>query len=268
MTRTERGRGPTGVRRAMAIFAAATALAGAASAQEIVDPTWASIPDGAAMADAYPEFASLVLLEGDVNLGCRVAPDGTLSLCRVNSVVPAGLGFDRAALSLASRFRVNPKQVDGETTKSSVQFTIRFRMEPEETPLPWRGAEPSPEHLAAVAALVKDLQASDPEVDLETVDLQVDPPLEDRLRAMVLQVDRELRGQKEQAAVLAFARLLSPAQLADIEAGRSWPSRPPESALMSAGDVVHQVSEKMQERLRQLYCAEFECLDRTPTPDI
>jgi len=267
MRRIGRGRGMR-IGQGAGILLAVMAGAGAPRAQEIVDPTWATIPDGAAMADAYPEFASMVLLEGDVNLGCRVAPDGTLSLCRVNTAVPAGLGFDRAALSLTPRFRVNPRQVDGETAKSSVRFTIRFRMEPEETPLPWRGAEPSPEHLAAVAAVVKDRLATESEVDLETLDLQVDPDLEDRLRAIVLQVDREMRDQREQAAVLAFARLLSPAQLADIEAGRPWPPRPSDSALKSAGDVAKQVSDKTQDRLRQLYCAEFECLERIPTPVI
>jgi len=257
------------IRRGTAVVLAAWTLAGGAGAQEIINPTWASIPDGEAMADAYPEFASMVRLEGDVNLGCRVAPDGTLSLCRVNTATPAGLGFDRAALSLTSRFRVNPRQVDGQVTKSSIQFTIRFRMAPEETPPPWTGKEPSPEHLANVAALVKALELlPDLGVDLEVLDLQVDPDVEDRLRAMVVQVNRELGDEKVQAAVLAFARLLSPEQLAAMETGRAWPPRPPAAALMSAGDVAHRVSERMQERLRQLYCAEFECLERTPTPDI
>ena len=55
----------------------------------------------------------------------------------LDAPLQAKSGHQGTALALAPRFRVNPREVDGEATKSSVQFTIRFRMEAEEAPPPW-----------------------------------------------------------------------------------------------------------------------------------
>lgn len=257
------------VRSGAALALAAGVLAGQAAAQDIVNPTWASIPDGEAMAEVYPEFASMATLEGDVTLRCMVAPDGTLSLCRVNVAVPEAVGFEDAALALAPRFRANPREIDGEATKSRVEFTVRFRMEPEEAPPPWKGPEPSPEHVAAAGSVLEEMIGPmDVAADLAALDLDVAPEREGRVRAMVLQAEAEFGDEEKQAAMLAMGRLLTPEQLADIEAGRAWPPRPTDEQLASAGDVVHRVTEKKIARLRQLYCAEFECPDRTPAPVI
>ena len=253
-----------------ALALAVAAMAGPGKTQDIVNPTWASIPDGEAMADAYPGFAAMVALEGDVTLRCMVARDGTLSLCRVNVAVPEGTGFDEAALALAPRFRVNPREVDGEATKSSVQFTVRFRMAPEEAPPPWTGAEPSPEHVAAVSktfqAMMGPGMKGEIAEELATMELDVSPDRESRVRAMLVQVEAEYGGEEKQAAMLAMARLLTPEQLADIGAGRAWPTRPTDEELESAGDVVRAVTDKRNARLRQLYCGEFDCPDRPPVP--
>lgn len=255
----------------MALVLGLAALAGPGRAQEIVNPTWASMPDGEAMMEAYPQFASMIALEGDITLHCRVAVDGSLSLCRPVAVVPEGVGFDRAALDLASSFRVNPRQVDGAATKSSVQFTIRFRLEPVETPPPWTGPEPEPAHLSAVEAMFGKVRAFSgpmPIWDMEGVDLQVDPDRDAAVRAMIQQVEREWRDKSEAAAARAFARLLTPEQLRDIEAGRRWPPEPPEPLLSQAGDVIAEVAVAMEARLKQLYCARYDCSARTPAPII
>lgn len=258
------------VKSGAALAFAGGMLAGPAAAQEIVDPTWASIPDGEAMAEVYPEFATMVGLDGDVTLRCVVARDGSLSLCRVNVAVPDGVGFDQAALALAPRFRVNPREVDGEATKSSVQFTIRFRMEAEEAPPPWTGAEPSPGHIAAAGKMLEAMMGPDIEEaiteELATLELNVSPDRERRVRAMLQQVEAEYGAEEKQATALAMARLLSPEQLADIEAGRAWPPRPTEEELASAGDLVERVADKRFARLRELYCAEFDCPERPPVP--
>jgi len=246
------------------------ALAGAGQAQDIVSPTWAAMPDSDAMAEVYPEFASMIALEGDVTLRCRVTVGGALSLCRSVAVVPEGVGFDQAGLELASRFRVNPRQIDGEATKSSVQFTIRFRLEPVETPPTWTGPEPEPAHLSAVEAMFgkrKAFSGPMPIWDVEGVDLQVNPDRDVAVRALIRQVEEEWREKSEAAAALAFARLLTPEQLRDIETGRRWPSEPPEALVSQAGDVIAEVSVAMEARLRQLYCARFDCPERTPVPN-
>lgn len=236
------------------------AFASVASAQEIVDPTWASMPDARAMGDAYPEFASRAAFAGEASLRCMVAPDGTLALCSVDSASPAGLGFDRAALSLVPGFRLNPRQVDGEATKSSVRFTIRFQMSPEEAPPPWTGVEPSPEHLAAVEAFLRRSGMLDAmREDLQTVDLMVDADREDRLRAMVAQVLDELEQEMKQAAVLAMARILTPGQLEVLREGGEWPPRPRDDVLESAGDAAAVLADRATGRLAELYCAAFDC---------
>lgn len=255
----------------VAVVLGLTVLAGAGQAQEIVNPTWAAMPDGEAMAEAYPEFASMIGLEGDVTLRCRVATGGSLSLCRPLVVVPEGVGFDRAALEMASGFQVNPRQVDGEATKSSVQFTIRFRLEPPETPPSWTGPEPEPSHLAAVETMFEKVRAFAgpmPVWDVEGVDLQVDPDRDVAVRAMIRQVEQEWREKSDAAAARAFARLLTPEQLNDIVAGLRWPDEPPEPLLSQAGDVIAEVTTGMEARLKQLYCARFDCPDRTPAPTI
>lgn len=247
-----------GLRHAAVAAIGVMAFAGMAHAQEIVDPSWASIPDGQTMGGAYPEFASRVEFAGEASLRCMAAPDGTLALCEVVSVSPAGLGFDRAALSLAPEFRLNPQQVDGEAIKSSVRFTIRFRMPPGEPPPPWTGAEPSPEHLAAVRAYMQRSRMLDTE-DIHAVDLMADADREDRLRAMLAQVVDELGREMEQASVLTVARVLTPRQLGILQEGGEWPTRPPDDVLMSAGDVAHGVADRVRARLVELYCAEFDC---------
>ena len=135
-------------------YVPAVALAGgliapSAFAQELANPSWAAMPDGEAMAEAYPVFAYMAELDGDVILQCGIAADSTLSLCRAVEARPAGLGFDRAGLSVASLFRANPARVDGETVPSQVRFAVRFRMPALEWAPPWTGPEPTPEHLAA-----------------------------------------------------------------------------------------------------------------------
>ena len=248
------------IRQAAVAAFGVMAFAGAAGAQEIVAPSWATMPDARAMGDAYPEFASRLEFAGEATLQCTVAPDGTLALCQAETASPVGLGFDRAALSLVPEFRLNPRQVDGEATKSSVRFTVRFRMPSEEPPSPWTGAEPSPEHLAAVEAFLRrsgmlDEMTEDP----RTLDLMVDADREDWLRAMLAQVLDELGPEMEPAAVLTLARVLTPGQLDVLREGGEWPTRPADDVLERAGDVAGRLGTKARDRLVQLYCAEFDC---------
>lgn len=125
----------------------------------ITTPNWASIPSGEDMAAAYPEFANAIGQDGDVTLRCAALASGSLERCEIVETTPVGLGFDRAGLSLSSRFRVSPLQVDGEEAKSIVQFTIRFRARPFDPVLPWTGPEPDAAHLAATRTMIDGVSA-------------------------------------------------------------------------------------------------------------
>ncbi len=68
------------------------------------DPPWAAAPGFADLAAAYPARAGGA--EGSVSLICRFKADGRLRQCAVDNERPGGLGFGRAALSLADKFKV------------------------------------------------------------------------------------------------------------------------------------------------------------------
>ena len=250
------------------VLALSTALiAATASAQERVDPEWIAKPDEAAMAEAYPAFAAMAGLDGDVTLRCGVAPDGVLSLCRVVAAGPTGLGFDRAGLSVASLFRVSQARMDDAAVPGSVQFTIRFRMGEPEALLPWTDPEPTPEHLASTRIFVDQLESWKVRQaeTFETMNLDVDPAHEPAVRAIVLAVRAEFLEQEIESGTLLLARLLTPEQLADAVAGGEPPVLPEEREIR-AGDAWHQMSIDSGKRLKQLYCAEFDCSLLAPEP--
>lgn len=256
------------VRFAGVLALSMTLIAATANAQERVNPEWIAKPDDAAMAEAYPTFASMAGLDGDVTLRCGVSPDGVLSLCRVVAAGPAGLGFDRAGLSLASLFRVSQAPLDNTTVPGTVQFTIRFRMGEDEAPLPWTDPEPTPEHLANARVFVEQLESwkvRDDGQSFETMNLNVDPAQEPRVRAIVLAVKAELLEQEKEGGALMLARLLTPEQLADGMAGGDPPDVP-EDRETRASDAWLQMNIDSSGRLKQLYCAEFDCSLLPPAP--
>lgn len=255
------------VRLAGVLALSTTLIAAVASAQERVDPQWAAMPDVEAMAEAYPAFAAMAGIDGDVTLQCGVAPDGVLSLCRAVAARPTGLGFDRAGLSLASLFRASQARVNDSPVPGSVRFTIRFRMGEPEALLPWTDPEPTPEHLAATRVFVEQLESwkiRQAEA-FETVKLDVDPAHEPAVRAIVLAVKAEFLEQEIASGTLLLARLLTPEQLADAVAG-SEPPVLPEEREIRAGDAWHQMGIDSGVRLKQLYCAEFDCSLLAPEP--
>lgn len=251
------------------VLALATALiAATASAQERVEPQWTTMPDDEAMAEAYPTFAAMAGIDGDVTLRCGVSPDGVPSLCRIVASAPTGLGFDRAGLSVASLFRVSQASLDNTTVPGTVQFTIRFRMGEDEALAPWTGPAPTPEHLAAARVFVEQLESwktRDDDQTFETMNLDVDPAQEARVRAIVLAVKEEFLEQEKQAGALMLARLLTPEQLADAMAGGDPPDVP-EDLEIRASDAWFQMNIDSARGLRRLYCGEFDCSLLPPAP--
>lgn len=249
------------VRFALTVALAGGLIAPLAFAQEFANPSWAEMPDGEAMAEAYPTFAYMAGLDGDVILQCGIAPGGVLTLCRAVEASPAGIGFDRAGLSVASLFRANPARLDGEAVPSQVRFVVRFRMPAEAWAPPWTGPEPTPEHLAAARAVVEERAAWDMWGDdsFATMGLDVDVDREARVRAIVLTAKAEFLEQEIEAGALWTARLFTPEQIADASAGGEDPPPPPDDLSASAADVWNRMGINSSERLRQLYCDEFDC---------
>lgn len=255
-------------RRTATLTVFALLLAGAASAQNgpprpamITNPSWASIPDADTMAEAHPAFAGMAGLPGVVTLSCVARSDGNLIGCTVLRAAPAGVGFDRAALSLVPDFRISPRTVNGAEVGARVQFNIRFLPPKPEPVLPWTGVEPSAEHIRNAAVVVAQLEpgmAADFEEELRHLD--VDTDREEAVRAIVRQVDAEFADRHKAAAALGMARLLNPSQVTAFANGLP-PSGPPpsEETMTRAGDRAMALEAEQSLRLKTLYCARYEC---------
>lgn len=254
------------VRRAWGLLILSTGLIGSCASSTIVNPSWATLPDPEALASEYPVFAAMAGLEGDATLNCAVTPDGRLARCRSVTTIPKGVGFDRAALAMTDRYRLNPQQVDGAARKAAVQFTTRFRMGGIGTPEPWTGPEPSSEELAAAGRLVADMErAMGGRASFATRPLDVDADREAEVRAMVIAVDETVYDRETEDMVLSFARRLTVEQMNFIVTRRGPPPPPPseevfEEALMGGMTV------ERSRKLRTLYCARYDCSPPTAGP--
>ncbi len=87
---------------------------------------WTQTPSARRVAELYPSAAASAGTGGRVVLDCLVQPALTVE-CSVVSSTPAGAGFDRAALRLASSYRARATRSDGssaigERTRVGVNF--------------------------------------------------------------------------------------------------------------------------------------------------
>lgn len=249
--------------RRLLILSAAGLLAGCATPM-IENPSWSRIPDGHDMGDAYPLFALMIGSGGTAVLNCMALPDGALADCRVVQASPSGLGFDRAALSLTPRFRINPRLEDGVSSKSRVQFPIRFRLPPEENePIPpWTGPEPNRavvDALKPMAAFLIDASSREEMSD----PLDVDEDRKAFVENLMEVIEADLRDQSIDAMAVTLARLVTPEQAEALIAGGMPPGRPPsEEEMMAAGDRMEEIGAEYDRRLRAGYCARYECVEK------
>jgi TonB family protein len=102
------------------------ATPGSAQTPLITDPEWAAKPTGADIA----RFAPSAMASGTrskVLLECRVKADGRLEACAVVSEDPPGLGFGKAALRMATKFRMKPRTMDGQPVAGArVRVPVNF----------------------------------------------------------------------------------------------------------------------------------------------
>lgn len=239
----------------------ATLTGGCASSGLIQDPGWTRIPSPYEMSDVYPEFATQIDMEGAATLRCAAVAEGRLADCRVVRAWPRGLGFDRAALALTPRFLIQPRLVDGQARRSRVQFTVHFSLGPPPTPpVPWAGAEPTPEGLA-VARTVVARWPGRPLPDAAALD--VDARRQRWVANVIAEVDRDLDARMREAAALGLARLHSRETLEMLTVGQR---RPPETRdrarQQSANDRLIALEDLRAARLRQAYCDRYGCPGR------
>jgi TonB family protein len=109
------------------------------NAPVIGKPHWARLPEASSMAAAYPQAAAAAhVMTGHVTLSCLVGVAGRLTDCSVERQEPEGLGFDKAALALATDFQVSIWTTEGlPTVGGRIRVPIRYdypEQEPPSTP--------------------------------------------------------------------------------------------------------------------------------------
>lgn len=227
----------------------------------VVPASWRAVPDGEAMADAYPGFASHAGVEGRATLTCFAEVDGRLAECKVDEVSPAGLGFDEAALSLTDRFVAEPRTRNGQPVRSDVSFRVVFTLPPVEPVLPWEGPEPSAEHLALARDIaprfLPRLRQGPNAVSLDGLDSD----RVEAVQAMLDDIERELRPDAIEAVAWAMARTTTPETLRMLAVGQRRPPRPDmtDAQLERAGDKTKAVGLRANARLNAVYCAAYDC---------
>ncbi len=253
------------------ILCATAMLVTGCAGEVVVNPSWAATPDIALFEEAFPPFAIEAGLAGQVTLECVARVDGLLDRCRATKVIPQGLGFDRASLSVTPEYRVNPQSVDGQAQKARVVFTHRYRLPDDVEPPPWNGPAPSATQLEAAKALMSVLEVANRSPG--EMPLGVDADRDVEVRAMITQVDLEFEVRMREAGALAFARLLTPEQAAYFLT-REGPRPPPPDLerLAETGPEVARLATERSARLRSVYCSRFDCRpppflsEATPAP--
>ena len=75
----------------------------------------------------YPPEARAHGQSGEATIQCRVTAKGTLTGCKVLTEKPTGMGFGAAALALSPKFRMNPKDLNGQSVAGgTVRVPITF----------------------------------------------------------------------------------------------------------------------------------------------
>lgn len=107
--------------RALVAVTLALVLIAPASAQDRPRARLLTVPDGQALADAFPVVALARGVSGRVVLSCDVAADGN-SNCLAVEATPADMGFGAAAEALSADWRFEP-------VVSTVRVPIEFQNE-------------------------------------------------------------------------------------------------------------------------------------------
>lgn len=232
----------------------------------VVNPRWETPPSPAWLEEPMPPFAAFIGVDGDVTLQC-IAPAriGPLEQCRAISTSVTGMGFEAKAIEVTTTGIMLPQTVDGVARPARTTFVVRFRAEDWKADRArYSGPEPSLEQMRLARALVVGFG--------EWADLnkyEAYPELEPVRRARVNLWERDLfpidGALEEEMAATFFARLMSESELKTALTTGQSPSRQPSVAEIEKAMVGLEGGwdEAAIETLRERYCAEYDCGQKT-----
>ncbi|MGW8706119.1 hypothetical protein ACWGLL_11880 [Brevundimonas sp. NPDC055814] len=220
-----------------------------------VVPAWRTPP--APTPDDYPHFASVVGINGEVQVQCRTSVEGRLSACTPMSARPANLGFEEIAVRLVEAGLVTPAQdasgpVEAEII-ARVPFSVPMALPPK--PPAWDGPEPNPSQRAAGEDYARRHRA-DPLIRSRLPwGLQ---PMSPEMRQTVKSWIDELFARSDQVRGLGMARVLAKRDLDVFPRTKpdDWDDWTKEmaSAMADLFDGTEAVAE-----LRRRFCARYDC---------
>lgn len=245
-------------------------------------PVFITRPTGEDMARFYPSVAQTIGLSGRVMLDCNVSALGALDECKASGESPAGMGFAKAALGLASIFRLRPRTVDGVAVGGGVfETVIRFQT-PEISPPPQLGSVRYPTPTPAATVLAKRLaiamgsehrmgDMADSYARQLEAQFEREPAtdaIETRAKQVTLDAFKQAMAAKRSIVIdglaKAFAATFSEKDLGPIvafmesAAARVWFERQPEQSAASVPASYEFWAQAREDAVRQI-CVELGC---------
>lgn len=219
--------------------------------------------------DQYPKFASIIGLDGKVNVACDVTVEGRPLNCVVNEAIPAGAGFEDIAIQIVEAARLTPAQTAKGPVEAQIATNINFSLMPPEAEPVWAGGpKPTAAQLIGAQEVVRryrQLGWNQTQMVDEGFGLaELTPQRRHTIRPWVLELfasDYSDEGRARSMALVLAQRGLDRLPTTKPD---DWDTVwfPQLRAASSLGfDREGAVAE-----IKRRYCAAFDCAPETPTP--